>query len=57
MTERETTRWRCFYCGFVYDEALGLPEAGLAPVTPWSAAPADFLCPDCGAGKDDFHPE
>ncbi|MDO6749040.1 rubredoxin, partial [Gilvimarinus sp. 1_MG-2023] len=22
--------------------------------TPWEDVPADFTCPDCGVGKDDF---
>jgi rubredoxin len=25
--------WECVICGFRYDEALGLPEAGIAPGT------------------------
>jgi rubredoxin len=41
-------------CGFVYDEALGLPEGGIAPGTAWADIPATWICPDCGAAKSDF---
>ncbi len=46
--------WECIVCGWVYDEAKGLPEEGIAPGTPWEQVPEDFLCPDCGVGKEDF---
>jgi len=44
----------CQICDHVYDEALGEPAAGLAPGTRWEDIPADWVCPDCGAGKADF---
>lgn len=47
-------RWQCFFCGFIYDEALGLPDDGIAPGTRWEDIPADFTCPDCGVAKGDF---
>jgi len=47
-------KWQCFFCGFAYDEALGLPEAGIPPGTRWEDVPEDWMCPDCGAGKADF---
>ncbi len=46
--------YMCLICGFVYDEALGLPEAGIEPGTRWDDIPLSFCCPDCGAGKEDF---
>jgi rubredoxin len=49
-----TRRWICFSCGFVYDEALGLPDEGIAPGTRWEDVPADWYCPQCGTGKVDF---
>jgi len=45
---------RCKVCDWVYDEAKGCPEEGLAPGTAWSDVPEDWLCPDCGMGKTDF---
>lgn len=46
--------WVCVVCGFIYDEALGLPAEGLAPGTRWAAIPDDWQCPECGVGKADF---
>ncbi len=47
-------RWMCMVCDYVYDEALGDPEHGLAPGTRFEDIPDDWVCPDCGVGKDDF---
>ena len=47
-------RWQCVVCDFVYDEALGMPEHGIAAGTRMEDIPADWTCPDCGVGKDDF---
>jgi len=41
-------------CGFVYDEAAGLPEEGIPPGTLWKGIPVSWRCPDCGTGKEDF---
>jgi len=47
----------CDVCGWVYDDEVGVPEAGIAPGTPWEQVPEDFVCPLCGVGKDDFSAE
>lgn len=47
-------KWECIVCGWVYDEAKGWPEDGIAPGTKWEDVPEDWLCPDCGVGKEDF---
>lgn len=47
-------KWECLVCGYVYDEALGDEEHGLAPGTRWEDVPDDWECPECGAGKADF---
>lgn len=39
---------------FFYDEALGLPEEGIAPGTRWADIPEDWMCPEGGAAKVDF---
>lgn len=44
----------CSVCGYTYDEAKGIPEAGIAAGTKWEALPADWVCPWCGAVKADF---
>lgn len=47
-------KWQCMVCGFIYDQELGLPEEGIAPGTSWDDIPDDWMCPDCGVGKEDF---
>lgn len=46
----------CPICGYVYEPLEGIPESGIAPTTPFSALPEDWVCPICGAGKDMFAP-
>lgn len=46
--------YQCLVCGLVYDEAKGWPEDGIAPGTKWEDVPADWKCPECGVGKEDF---
>jgi len=48
------SKWECIVCGLVYDEKLGWPDDGIAPGTRWEDVPEDWLCPDCGVGKEDF---
>lgn len=47
-------RWACIVCGFIYDEAAGLPDDGIKPGTAWEAIPEDWECPECGVSKADF---
>lgn len=47
-------RYQCLVCGFIYDEAEGWPEDGIAPGTKWEEVSDDWVCPECGATKDDF---
>ena len=47
-------KWQCVVCGFIYDEAQGLPDEGLAAGTRWEDISADWVCPDCGVAKSDF---
>ena len=46
--------WKCIICNFVYREADGMPSDGIPPGTRWEDVPANWECPDCGAGKDGF---
>jgi rubredoxin len=47
-------KYVCAVCGFVYDEAKGYADQGIAPGTKFEDVDADFICPMCGAGKDMF---
>jgi rubredoxin len=46
--------WMCLICGWIYDEAQGAPDDGLAPGTKWEDVPPNWTCPECGARKEDF---
>lgn len=47
-------QWVCVICGWIYDEATGYPEDGIAPGTRWEDVPEDWRCPLCDVGKEDF---
>jgi rubredoxin len=49
--------YMCTVCGFIYDEAQGWPEDGIPAGTRWDAVPDTWVCPECGAIKDDFEME
>ena len=44
----EATTWMCLICGWIYDEATGAPEHGIAPGTLWAEVPMNWTCPECG---------
>jgi rubredoxin len=46
--------WMCLICGWIYDEAAGDPGHGLPPGTAWADVPMNWVCPECGARKEDF---
>lgn len=50
-------RYICIVCGYVYDPAIGDPDNGIAPGIPFAALPADWVCPLCGVGKEEFEVE
>ena len=52
--ERPMKKWECIVCGFIYDEAAGLPDEGIAPGTRWEDVPEEWECPECGVTKSDF---
>ncbi len=44
----------CSACGYEYDPAVGDPENGIKPGTPFEELPEDWTCPLCGLGKEVF---
>jgi len=48
-------KFKCSVCGYVYDEAAGIPEKGIAPGTKWEDIPDGFVCPLCKAPKSVFN--
>lgn len=49
-------KYICIVCNYIYDPALGMPEDGIAPGTPFAEIADDWSCPDCGVSKEDFEP-
>lgn len=47
-------KYECTVCGYIYDPELGDPDGGIRPQTPFEELPDDWVCPTCGAGKDEF---
>ena len=47
-------KYICDVCGYVYDEATGDPDNGIEEGTDFEDLPADWVCPLCGASKEDF---
>ena len=47
----------CTVCGYVYDPTLGDPDNGVDPGTSFDDLPYDWVCPVCGATKDQFEKE
>jgi rubredoxin len=50
-------RYVCSVCGYVYDPEQGDPDNGVAAGTKFEDLPEDWVCPVCGAGKEDFEKE
>ena len=44
----------CQVCGWTYSEANGDADEGFAPGTRWEDIPPNWVCPDCGARKEEF---
>jgi len=54
MSDASYLRWICDACGYIYDEAKGDPDSGLAPGTRYQDIPDDWQCPLCGMMKSDL---
>jgi flavin reductase (DIM6/NTAB) family NADH-FMN oxidoreductase RutF/rubredoxin len=50
-------KYVCQVCGYVYDPAVGDPDNGVPAGTAFEKLPGDWVCPVCGAGKDQFEAE
>lgn len=44
----------CALCGYVYKPAVGDVDNGIEAGTEFDELPEDWVCPLCGASKDDF---
>jgi rubredoxin len=48
------SKYECTACGYIYDPAIGDPDNDVAAGTSFEDLPEDWVCPDCGVGKDMF---
>jgi flavin reductase (DIM6/NTAB) family NADH-FMN oxidoreductase RutF/rubredoxin len=55
--EIKMNRYVCKVCGYVYDPEKGDPDNGVKPGTKFEDLPDDWVCPVCGAGKEEFEME
>ena len=53
---KDMKKYKCLICGYIYDPAVGDPDNGVAAGTAFEDLPDDWVCPECGAGKDEFEP-
>jgi rubredoxin len=49
-------KYECSACGYIYDPEKGDPGGGVEPGTEFEDLPDEWVCPECGAGKDEFEP-
>jgi rubredoxin len=47
-------KFRCTVCEYIYDPAIGDPDKGIAPGTPFEELPKKWVCPLCQADKSAF---
>jgi rubredoxin len=47
------TKYECTACGYIYDTEIGIAP-DIKPGTAFEDLPDDWVCPDCGVGKDMF---
>lgn len=50
-------KYRCTVCNYIYDPAVGDPDGGIQPGTPFEKIPDSWVCPICGADKSQFEKE
>jgi rubredoxin len=47
-------KFKCVICGYVYDPERGDMSAEIESGIAFIDLPDDYICPVCGAGKDEF---
>jgi rubredoxin len=47
-------QWKCTICGYLYNPETGDPEGDIPAGTSFDSLSETWMCPVCGAGKEDF---
>lgn len=50
-------QWKCVICGYIYNPEKGDPEGDIQAGTSFEDLPENWICPICGAGKEEFTKE
>lgn len=53
-TVSRMAKYQCTVCGYIYDPESGDPDGGIKPGIPFEQIPDSWVCPVCGASKDQF---
>lgn len=48
------SKYVCSVCGYEYDPETGDPDNNIEPGTEFADIPEDWVCPVCGAEKENF---
>ncbi len=49
-------KYRCIECGYIYDPSVGDIDNGVEAGTSFEDVSENWICPECGASKDEFEP-
>ncbi|MCM8822116.1 MAG: rubredoxin [Candidatus Omnitrophica bacterium] len=49
-------KYVCKICGYVYDPEKGDENQNIPPGVQFNELPDSWVCPECGAGKEEFEP-
>ena len=49
-------KYKCEICGYIYNPEEGDSDSGISPGTAFKDLPDEWVCPECGAGKEEFSP-
>ena len=52
--EEKMDKYECTVCGWIYDPKVGDPDNGIKSGTSFEDLPDDWVCPECGVGKEEF---
>ena len=47
-------KYKCTICGYIYNPEEGEPSNAINPGVEFADLPDDYICPVCGAEKEDF---
>jgi rubredoxin len=54
--DKNMQKYKCTMCSYIYDPAKGDPDNDIEPGTAFEDLSDSWVCPECGAAKDEFEP-